>query len=102
MSPSRTVRFVIGTYVEIVRATPLLLQLVYIYYVLPSIGVRLDPIVAAICGLTLNYTAYLSAVYRSRLMAVAKSQWESASAVGMSRRPAFRRLIQIGRASCGE
>lgn len=93
MSPSRTVRFVIGTYVEIVRATPLLLQLVYIYYVLPSIGVRLDPIAAAICGLTLNYTAYLSEVYRSGIMAVAKSQWEAAAVIGMSRSLAFRRII---------
>jgi His/Glu/Gln/Arg/opine family amino acid ABC transporter permease subunit len=93
MSPSRTVRFVIGAYVEIVRATPLLLQLVYIYYVLPSIGVRLDPVLAAICGLTLNYTAYLSEVYRSGIMAVAKSQWEAAAVIGMSRSLAFRRII---------
>ena len=100
MSPSRTVRFVIGTYVEIVRATPLLLQLVYIYYVLPSIGVRLDPIVAAICGLTLNYTAYLSEVYRSGIMAVAKSQGDFAAALPaleafleLARSLAFRRII---------
>ena len=93
MSPSLAIRTAIGIYVEVIRATPLLLQLVYIYYVLPSIGINLNPIVAAIVGLTLNYTAYMSEVYRSGIMAVPKNQWEAAATLGMTRARAFRRII---------
>src|SRR5262245_45728247 len=62
MSHSPLIRIPIDAYVEIARATPLLLQLIYIYYVLPSVGIRLPAIAAAIFGLTFNYTAYMSEV----------------------------------------
>lgn len=93
MSPSLAVRAAIGLYVEVIRGTPLLLQLVYIYYVLPGIGINLNPIAAAIVGLTLNYTAYMSEVYRSGILAVPKNQWEAAATLGMTRARAFRRII---------
>ena len=71
MSPNVVLRGFGSFYVEVIRGTPLLLQLVYIYYVLPSLGVNLDPMLAAIVGLTLNYTAYMSEVYRGGINAVA-------------------------------
>src|SRR3979411_2506720 len=49
--------------VEIIRGTPLLLQLFYVYFVLPFIGIRLSPFTAGVIGLSTNYAAYLSAVY---------------------------------------
>src|SRR5437763_13300936 len=58
-------RILTGAYVELVRSTPLLLQLIYIYFVLPYIGIQLNPFVAGVVGLTLNYSAYMSEVYRS-------------------------------------
>jgi len=93
LSQSLALRTLAGIYVEVIRGTPLLLQLVYIYYVLPSIGINLNPIVAAIVGLTLNYTAYMSEVYRGGILAVPRNQWEAAATIGMTRARAFRRII---------
>jgi len=93
MSPNVLLRGIGSFYVEVIRGTPLLLQLVYIYYVLPSLGVNLDPMLAAIVGLTLNYTAYMSEVYRGGILAVPKSQWEAAATVGMTRARAFHRIV---------
>jgi len=93
MSPYLAVRTVSSIYVEVMRGTPLLLQLVYIYFVLPSFGINLNAFTAAILGLTLNYTAYMSEVYRSGILAVPKNQWEAAATIGLSRATAFRRII---------
>jgi polar amino acid transport system permease protein len=93
MSPNAVLRGFGSFYVEVIRGTPLLLQLVYIYYVLPSFGVNLDPMLAAIVGLTLNYTAYMSEVYRGGILAVPRSQWEAAATVGMTKARAFQRIV---------
>jgi len=93
MAPNRLIRFPVDAYVEVTRATPLLLQLIYIYYVLPSIGIRLPGIVCAVIGLTFNYTAYMSEVYRGGIKAVAQGQWLAAAALGMTDSLAFRRII---------
>jgi polar amino acid transport system permease protein len=93
MSRNRLIRSVATFYVEVIRGTPLLLQLVYIYYVLPTMGINLNAFVAAILGLTLNYTAYMSEVYRSGIMAVPRNQWEAAATIGMTRARAFWRII---------
>ena len=76
-----------------IRGTPLLLQLIYIYYVLPEIGIRLDAFTAAVIGLTLNYAAYISEVYRAGIQAIAKGQSDAAAALGMTRGLALRRII---------
>ena len=93
MSPNVLLRGIGSLYVEVIRGTPLLLQLVYIYYVLPSFGINLYPLLAAIVGLTLNYTAYMSEVYRGGILAVPKSQWEAAATVGMTKARAFHRIV---------
>ena len=93
MSSNRFIRLPADAYVEVTRATPLLLQLIYIYYVLPSIGIRLPAIAAAIIGLTFNYTAYMSEVYRGGINAVAQGQRLAAAALGMTDALAFRRII---------
>ena len=93
MSSNRLIRLPADAYVEVTRATPLLLQLIYIYYVLPSVGIRLPAIAAAIIGLTFNYTAYMSEVYRGGINAVAQGQRLAAAALGMTDALAFRRII---------
>jgi len=80
-------------YVQFIRGTPLLLQLFFIYYVLPYSGIVLSPFVSAVIGLTANYAAYMAEVFRSGIQAIAKGQWEAGSAVGMSRRLLMRRII---------
>ena len=70
-------------FVEFVRGTPLLVQLFYLFFVLPFIGIKLDPIPTGIIGLGLNYGAYMSEVYRSGINAVDRGQWEAAHALAM-------------------
>ena len=87
------VRAAARIYVDFFRGTPLLLQLFFIYFVLPELGVYLHPIVAGIAALSLNYAAYLSEVYRATIDAVDRGQWEAASALGMSSPLLFRRIV---------
>lgn len=86
-------RWLIAGYVEIMRGTPLLLQLIYLYYVLPEIGIKLDNFTASVLALTLNYSAYISEVYRSGILAIAKGQSDAAAALGMTFPLALRRII---------
>ena len=80
-------------YIQFIRGTPLLLQLFFIYYVLPYAGIVLTPFVSGAMGLTLNYAAYMAEVFRSGIQAIPKGQWEAGSSVGMSRRLLMRRII---------
>ena len=93
MSRSPLIRVPIDAYVELMRTTPLLLQLVYIYYVLPQAGIRLGPFSAGLIGLTMHYSAYIGEVYRSGIRAVPRGQRDAADALGMTRPLAFRRII---------
>jgi polar amino acid transport system substrate-binding protein len=80
------------SYIELIRGTPVLLQLYVIYYGLAGV-VQLGPIAAAVLGLALNYGAYEAEVYRAGLQAVPKGQHEAAIALGMSKGLALRRVI---------
>ncbi|UFS70122.1 ABC transporter permease subunit [Geomonas sp. RF6] len=75
------------------RGTPLLLQLFFIYYGLPSLGITLSPHTAAIIGLGLNYSAYLGEIIRGGIQSIDHGQMEAAKAIGMSYRQAMRRVI---------
>ncbi|MBV9568678.1 MAG: amino acid ABC transporter permease [Hyphomicrobiales bacterium] len=86
-------RWLVKSYVEAIRGTPLLLQLIYVYYVLPEIGIRLDSFTAGVIALTLNYSAYISEVYRGGIQAIARGQHDAAAALGMTGMLAMRRII---------
>jgi polar amino acid transport system permease protein len=86
-------RVVSACYIQFIRGTPLLLQLFFIYYVLPYAGIVLSPFVSGAIGLTLNYAAYMAEVFRSGIQAIPKGQWEAGSSVGMSRSLLMRRII---------
>jgi polar amino acid transport system substrate-binding protein len=83
------VRSLFTAYVEVVRGTPVLLQLFVLYYGLSSV-VRLPAFLAAILGLGLNYAAYESEIYRSALEAIPRSQLEAARTLGLSEFQIFR------------
>jgi His/Glu/Gln/Arg/opine family amino acid ABC transporter permease subunit len=93
MSRFRPLRWLVNVYVEAIRGTPLLLQLIYVYYVLPELGIRLNSFTAGVIALTLNYSAYLSEVYRGGIQAIARGQHDAAAALGMTRVLAMRRII---------
>lgn len=81
------------SFIEIIRGTPLLIQLFIIFYALPSIGIKLSPMLAAILGLGINYAAYEAENYRAGLLAIARGQMEAALSLGMGRRQALRYII---------
>ncbi|HZK79340.1 MAG TPA: ABC transporter substrate-binding protein/permease [Gemmatimonadaceae bacterium] len=83
------VRVPLTIYVEVMRGTPLLLQLFVIYYGLSSV-VRLPAFLAAVIGLGLNYAAYESEIYRAALMAIPRVQLEAARTLGLSERQILR------------
>jgi polar amino acid transport system substrate-binding protein len=83
----------LGLYVEIVRGTPLMLQLYAIFFLLPKIGLPLPALVAAIMGLAMNYSAYEAEIYRAGLQAIPRGQMEAALALGMTPALAIRRII---------
>lgn len=89
----RPLSFLATTYIEVIRGTPLLIQLFFIYYALPSIGINMDPFSAAILGLGLNYSAYEAENYRAGLFSVPRGQMEAAVSLGMSRRQALKHII---------
>ncbi|MBI1778949.1 MAG: ectoine/hydroxyectoine ABC transporter permease subunit EhuD [Proteobacteria bacterium] len=93
ISPNGFFRRISTIYVEIIRGTPALLQLFYIYFVLPAFGLRLPAFLAGVIGLTVNYAAYLSEVYRAGIQAVAHGQNEAAQSLGLSRWLTMRHII---------
>lgn len=86
-------RWFISFYIEFFRGTPLLIQLLIIFYGLPLIGITLPPMVAGIVGLGLNYAAYQAEIYRAGLLSVPDGQMEAARALGMSHAEGLRYVI---------
>ncbi len=80
-------------YVEVMRGTPLLIQLFLIYYGLPQIGIKLNAALAAILGLGLNYAASEAENYRAGIQAVPVGQMEASQALGMSRWQTLRHIV---------
>jgi polar amino acid transport system substrate-binding protein len=88
------VRWPLEAYVEILRGTPLLLQLFVIYYVMPQFtGVGLPEFWAGVLGLAINYSAYEAENYRAGLLAIPRGQMEAALSLGMSTPTALRRIV---------
>jgi polar amino acid transport system substrate-binding protein len=83
----------LGAYVEVIRGTPVLFQLMVIYFMLPEVGISIPAFWAGAMGLALNYGAYEAENYRAGLLAIPEGQMEAALALGMSRRVALRRVV---------
>lgn len=79
--------------VEFLRDTPLLVQLFFLYYVLPDFGIVLPAFLTGALALGLQYAAYTSEVYRGGIEAVSHGQWEAATALNMTRMQAYRNII---------
>ncbi|CDM63132.1 MULTISPECIES: amino acid ABC transporter permease [Rhizobium] len=92
-APYPWLRKVVGLYVEIMRNTPFLVQLFFIFFGLPSIGIRLDPIAAAVLAMTLNMAAYTIEVVGAGLDAIPRGQKEAAQALGLRPRLVFIKII---------
>lgn len=80
-------------FVEFVRNTPLLVQLYFIFYVLPEHGLSLSPFIAGVIGLGLHYSTYLAEVYRGGIESIPPGQWEAAKALNFSPLETWRKII---------
>lgn len=83
-SPVRWLAIASGAVIDFIRNTPLLVQIYFIFYVLPNFGVTLPPFWAGSIAIGLHYSTYTSEVYRAGLDGVPKGQWEAGMALGMS------------------
>ncbi|MFQ6159732.1 ectoine/hydroxyectoine ABC transporter permease subunit EhuD [Sinorhizobium meliloti] len=79
--------------VEFIRGTPLLVQLYFIFYVLPDIGIRLPALVAGVIGLGIHYGTYAAEVYRAGIENVPRGQWEAAKAANLTTRQTWIHVI---------
>ncbi|GAB7568166.1 amino acid ABC transporter permease [Gemella massiliensis] len=89
----KIVNFIISIYIWIMRGTPLLLQLIFIYYVLPNVGIRFERLPAAIIAFTLNYAAYFAEIFRGGINSVPKGQYEAAKVLKFTNLQTIRFII---------
>jgi len=88
------VRAVGITFGELIRNTPILVQLLWVYYVLPIVfGLRISSLAALLIGLSVYMAAFISEVYRSGIQAVPKGQKEAAEVLGLTPFQSFRRIV---------
>lgn len=106
VSKCRVLNVIVKVFQEIIRGTPLLVQLVYVYYVVPlliklvagllgaeNFECNLSAVTAGIIGMAINYGTYISEVIRSAILAIDAGQTEAALALGLSRKQAMFRIV---------
>jgi polar amino acid transport system permease protein len=89
----KPVRAVIAAYVELIRNTPLLVQLFIIYFSLPAIGIRFDAATAALVGMSINFSGYATEILRAGIESVPRSQIEAGHCLGLTRAEVYRHVI---------
>ena len=80
-------------YVWLMRGTPLMLQLLFVYFALPMVGILLPDLAAALLAFTLNYAAYFAEIFRAGIQSVPRGQYEAAKTLGMTYPQTMRRII---------
>ncbi|ADZ85154.1 amino acid ABC transporter permease [Cellulosilyticum lentocellum] len=93
LSKKKILMQLIDCYITIVRGTPLLLQLIFIFSALPQLGIEFDSFSSAIIGLAFHSGAYISEIFRGAIESIDKGQNEAAKALGMTKLQAMRRII---------
>jgi polar amino acid transport system permease protein len=89
----KAISWTVACFAEFVRDTPLLVQLFFLYYVLPDFGIILPAFMTGALALGLQYSAYTSEVYRGGINAVSRGQWEAATALNMTRLQTYRDVV---------
>ncbi|KQQ53843.1 ABC transporter permease [Pseudomonas sp. Leaf127] len=86
---------IFGVYVELIRNTPFLVQLFFIFFGLPSLGLQISEWQAAILAMVINLGAYSTEIIRAGIQAIPKGQLEAAAALAMTRFEAFRHVVLV-------
>lgn len=89
----RLVSWPVALFIEFVRSTPLLVQLYFLFYLLPGLGLKLSPLVTGVLALGIHYAAYCSEVYRAGIEGVPQGQWEAATALNLTSGRTFKDII---------
>lgn len=89
----KPLQWLLTIYIWIMRGTPLLLQLIFLYYVLPSVGISFERMPAAIIAFTLNYAAYYAEIFRGGIEAIPTGQYEAAKVLKMTQLQTIRYII---------
>ncbi|MEW2121470.1 ectoine/hydroxyectoine ABC transporter permease subunit EhuD [Streptomyces sp. NPDC005474] len=92
-TPTRWVRWPVGAVTEFVRDTPLLVQLFFLFYVLPEWGIAASALTTGVVAIGLHYSTYTMQVYRAGIEAVPLGQWEAATALSMPLRRTWTAVI---------
>jgi polar amino acid transport system permease protein len=90
---NKAIAWPLSALVEIVRSTPLLIQIFFIFFVLPRFGLTLDAFTAGVLALGLHYGAYCSEVYRAGIESVPRGQWEASTALNLGLATTFKDVI---------
>ena len=93
LSRNAVVSSIVRFYIYIMRGTPLLLQLMFVYFGLPYLGIRLDRMTAAILAFLLNYTAYFTEILRGGIQSIDEGQKEAAKILGYSNAYTFLHIL---------
>ena len=93
LSHFRPLSRMLEIYIWIMRGTPLMLQLLFVYFALPMVGIRLPDIAAALLAFTLNYAAYFAEIFRAGIQSIGRGQYEAAKSLGMTYTQTMRRII---------
>ena len=92
-TPSKIINWINREIVEFIRSTPLLIQLFFVYFVLPQFGITLSAWVCGMITIGLHFGTYLSEVYRGALEGVPKTQWEACRALNFTTFYTYRRIV---------
>ncbi len=93
LSKIKALSKVMEIYILIMRGTPLLLQIIFIFFGLPIVGVKIDRMPSAILAFTLNYGAYFAEIFRAGIASIDEGQYEGAEVLGLSKMDTFFRII---------
>ncbi|MCG8550557.1 MAG: amino acid ABC transporter permease [Desulfobacterales bacterium] len=91
-SKKKSITFPVRAYVSIFRNTPLLVQLFFLFYGLPALGIRMSPFTTGILGIALNEGAFMAEIFRGNIQAVDNGDWEAAESLALTR---FQTLLYV-------
>ncbi|MGP1470310.1 MAG: amino acid ABC transporter permease [Schwartzia sp. (in: firmicutes)] len=93
LSKLRLLGRMMEVYIWIMRGSPLMLQLLFVYFALPLVGIRLEPVPSALLAFVLNYAAYFAEIFRAGIQSIERGQYEAAKALGMTYAQTMRRIV---------
>lgn len=93
LSGIRALDYIVNFYIWVMRGTPLMLQIFFIYFALPAVNILLPAYTTAVVAFVLNYAAYFAEIFRAGIQGVGKGQYEAAKTLGMSYGQTMRRIV---------